>query len=128
MLEHNKYLIIYLDEQLVKMTINVTDLGGNRSPDAVYGTSLWQNRNILARQIWKLQTERWYSLEDAKRIAYSQQVKNGNVKPWTFQLTDQGKQYSWLYSEKRAEMRKQKAAQNRKVKNNIIKSLNNIEK
>lgn len=107
------------------MTINITDLGGNRSPDAVYGTSLWQNRNILARQIWKLQTERGYSLEDAKRIAYSQQVKNWNVKPWTFQLTDQGKQYSRLYSEKRADLRKRKAAQNRKVKNQMIKSLTN---
>ena len=110
------------------MTIDITDLGESRSPNAVYGTSLWQNRNILARQIWKLQNERWYSLEDAKRIAYVQQVKNWNVKPWTFQLTDQGKQYSWLFSEKRAEMRKQKAAENRRVKNNIIKSLNNIEK
>lgn len=93
---------------------------------AIYWTTLGQNRNILARQIWKLQTERWYSLEDAKRIAYSQQVKNGNVKPWTFQLTDQGKEYSWLFSEKRAELRKQKAAENRKVKNNMIKSLNNM--
>lgn len=93
---------------------------------AIYWTTLGQNRNILARQIWKLQTERWYSLEDAKRIAYSQQVRNGNVKPWTFQLTDQGKEYSWLFSEKRAELRKQKAAENRKVKNNMIKSLNNM--
>lgn len=93
---------------------------------AIYWTTLGQNRNILARQIWKLQTERWYSLEDAKRIAYSQQVKNGNVKPWTFQLTDQGKEYSWLFSEKRAELRKQKAVENRKVKNNMIKSLNNM--
>lgn len=107
------------------MAIDITDLWGNRSKDAVYWTTLGQNRNILARQIWKLQKERWYSLEDAKRIAYSQQVKNGNVKPWTFQLTDQGKQYSRLYSEKRAALRKQKAAENRKVKNNIIKSLNN---
>ena len=94
----------------------------------IYWTTLGQNRNILARQIWKLQTERWYSLEDAKRIAYSQQVKNGNVKPWTFQLTDQGKEYSWLFSEKRAELRKQRAAENRKIKNNMIKSLNNMMK
>lgn len=105
------------------MAIDITDLWGNRSKDAVYWTTLWQNRNILARQIWKLQNERWYSLEDAKRIAYSQQVKNGNVKPWTFQLTDQGKQYSRLYSEKRADLRKKKAAQNRKAKNQMIKSL-----
>lgn len=94
----------------------------------IYWTTLGQNRNILARQIWKLQTERWYSLDDAKRIAYSQQVKNGNVKPWTFQLTDQGKQYSWLFSEKRAELRKQRAAENRKIKNSMIKSLNNMMK
>ncbi len=94
----------------------------------IYWTTLGQNRNILARQIWKLQTERWYSLEDAKRIAYSQQVKNGNVKPWTFQLTDQGKEYSWLFSEKRAELRKQRAAENRKIKNSMIKSLNNMMK
>lgn len=91
----------------------------------IYWTTLGQNRNILARQIWKLQTERWYSLEDAKRIAYSQQVKNGNVKPGTFQLTDQGKNYSYLFSEKRADLRKRKAAENRKVKNQMIKSLTN---
>lgn len=107
------------------MAIDITDLWGNRSQDAIYWTSLGQNRNILARQIWKLQNERWYSLEDAKRIAYAQQVKNWNVKPWTFQLTDQWKQYSRLFSEKRADLRKKKAAQNRKEKNQMIKSLTN---
>lgn len=90
---------------------------------AIYWTTLGQNRNILARQIWKLQTERWYSLEDAKRIAYSQQVKNWNVKPWTFQLTDQGKEYSRLFSEKRAELRKQRATKNRKIKDSMVKNM-----
>ena len=92
---------------------------------AIYWTTLGQNRNILARQIWKLQTERGYPLEDAKRIAYSQQVKKWNVKQWTFQLTEQGKQYSYLFSEKRADLRKRRAKENRKIKNQMIKSLTN---
>lgn len=92
---------------------------------AIYWTTLWQNRNILARQIWKLQSERGYSLEDAKRIAYSQQVKNWNIFPGSFKLTDKWKEYSYLFSEKRADLRKRKAAENRKVKNQMIKSLTN---
>lgn len=78
-------------------------------------------RHILSRQIWKL-TQRGYSLEDAKRIAYSQQVKNGNIIPWTFQLTEQGKEYSNLFSEKREVMRREKYKANRKNKS-LIQSI-----
>ena len=45
-------------------------------------------RNIFSRQVRKLQ-QRGFSLADAKRIAYKQQVKNGNIQLGTYQLTDQ---------------------------------------
>lgn len=72
-------------------------------------------RNIFSRQVWKLQ-QRWYPLADAKRIAYYQQVRNWNIKPWTYQLTEQGKEYSNLFSEKRAIIRKNRARQNQLAK------------
>jgi hypothetical protein len=72
-------------------------------------------RNIFSRQVWKLQ-QRGYSLADAKRIAYYQQVKNGNIQPGTYQLTDQWKEYSNLFSEKRAVIRKNRARQNQLAK------------
>lgn len=72
-------------------------------------------RNIFSRQIRKIQ-QRWVPLADAKRIAYYQQVKNWNLIPWTYQLTDQWKEYSNLFSEKRAIARKQKYAQTREAK------------
>jgi len=72
-------------------------------------------RNIFSRQVWKLQ-QRGFSLADAKRIAYYQQVKNGNIQPGTYQLTDQWKEYSNLFSEKRAVIRKNKARQNQLAK------------
>lgn len=72
-------------------------------------------RHIRSRQVWKLQ-QRWFPLEDAKRIAYKQQVKNGNIQLWTYQLTDQWKEYSNLFSEKRAIIRKNRARQNQLAK------------
>lgn len=72
-------------------------------------------RNIFSRQVWKLQ-QRGYPLADAKRIAYYQQVKNGNLIPWTYQLTEEWKNYSNLFSEKRAMIRKNRARQNQLAK------------
>lgn len=72
-------------------------------------------RNIFSRQVWKLQ-QRGFPLADAKRIAYKQQVANWNLQPWTYQLTDQGKEYSNLFSEKRAVIRKNRARQNQLAK------------
>lgn len=69
-------------------------------------------RNIFSRQVWKLQ-QRWFPLADAKRIAYTQQVRNWNIIPWTYQLTEEWKTYSNLFSEKRAVIRKDRAKQNR---------------
>ena len=76
-------------------------------------------RNIFSRQIWKL-TQRWYALPDAKRIAYRQQVNAWHLIPWTYQLTDEGKEYSNLFSEKRAFIRKQNAIANAKAKRNTL--------
>lgn len=72
-------------------------------------------RNIFSRQIYKLQ-QRWFPLADAKRIAYKQQVTNWNLIPWTYQLSDQWKEYSNLFSEKRAVIRKNRARQNQLAK------------
>lgn len=72
-------------------------------------------RNIFSRQVRKLQ-QRGFPLADAKRIAYYQQVKNGNLKPGTYQLTDEWKEYSNLFSEKRAVIRKNRARQNQLAK------------
>lgn len=74
-------------------------------------------RHIWSRQVWKLQ-QRGFPLADAKRIAYSQQVKNWNIEPGTYQLTDQWKEYSNLFSEKRAVVRANRAKQNRLNKKN----------
>lgn len=76
-------------------------------------------RNIRARQVWKLQ-QRWFDLASAKRIAYRQQVNNWHLIPGTYQLTDEWKEYSNLFSEKRAFIRKQNALQNRKLKKNTL--------
>ena len=77
-------------------------------------------RNIFSRQVWKLQ-QRGFPLADAKRIAYRQQVINWNIVPGTYQLTDQGKEYSNLFSEKRAIVRKDRAKQRRlQKKNNVL--------
>lgn len=80
-------------------------------------------RNIWSRQVWKLQ-QRWFALEDAKRIAYRQQVNNWNIQPWTYQLTDQWREYSNLFSEKREIVRKQRAREKQLArKQNIIKPI-----
>ena len=72
-------------------------------------------RNIFSRQVRKLQ-QRGFDLATAKRIAYKQQVKNGNIQLGTYQLTDQWKEYSNLFSEKRAIIRKQRAKQRQLAK------------
>ena len=77
-------------------------------------------RNIFSRQVWKLQ-QRGFPLADAKRIAYKQQVRNGNIQLGTYQLTDQWKEYSNLFSEKRAVIRKNRAKQRRlERKQNVL--------
>ena len=76
-------------------------------------------RNIFSRQIWKL-TQRWYPIADAKRIAYRQQVNAWHLIPWTYQLTEEGKEYSNLFSEKRAYIRKQNAIERAKAKKNTL--------
>ena len=72
-------------------------------------------RNIFSRQVRKLQ-QRGFDLATAKRIAYKQQVLNWNIQPGTYQLTDQWKEYSNLFSEKRAVIRKNRARQNQLAK------------
>lgn len=79
--------------------------------------------NIMSRQVRKL-TERGYDLEDAKRIAYSQQLRKWNIIPGTWQLTEQWQAYSWMHPNDRARYRKQKYAQNRKLKRQQNKILN----
>ena len=72
-------------------------------------------RNIFSRQVRKLQ-QRWYPLADAKRISYYQQVRAWHLIPWTYQLTEEWKNYSNLFSEKRAVIRKNRARQNQLAK------------
>ncbi len=76
-------------------------------------------RNIFSRQVWKL-TQRGFPLADAKRIAYFQQVRNWRLIPWTYQLTDEWKEYSNLFSEKRAVIRRNNAIANRRAKRNSV--------
>ena len=76
-------------------------------------------RNIFSRQVWKL-TQRGFPLADAKRIAYKQQVRNWHLIPWTYQLTDEWKDYSNLFSEKRAVIRMNNALANRRAKKNSV--------
>ena len=63
-------------------------------------------RNIFSRQQYKLIHERGFDPETARKIAYRQQVKNWNLIPWTYQLTDKGRERSNLFSEKRDYIRK----------------------
>lgn len=69
-------------------------------------------RNIFSRQVWKLTTQRWLPMDVAKRIAYKQQLANWNIIEGTYQLSEQWKEYSNLFSEKRAVIRRQRAKQN----------------
>ena len=48
------------------------------------------------------------SITDARKLAYEQQVKNWNIIPWTFTLTEQGKEYSNKSSKERDKIRKEK--------------------
>lgn len=43
--------------------------------------------------------------EQARKVAYAQQVKNWNVIPWTYQLTEKWKAYSELEPRSRAQFR-----------------------
>lgn len=71
--------------------------------------------------VWKLTNERWLPLDYAKRLAYKTQLRNWNIIMWTYQLTDQWKEYSNLFSEKRAVIRKNRAKQRRlERKQNVL--------
>lgn len=73
-------------------------------------------RNIFSRMVRKLVNERWFDMASARRIAYKTQVKNGNIFPNSYKLTDQWKEYSNLFSEKRAVIRRNRARQNQLAK------------
>lgn len=73
-------------------------------------------RNIFSRMVWKLVNERWLPLDYAKRLAYKTQVRNWHLIPWTYQLTEEWKNYSNLFSEKRTVIRKNRARQNQLAK------------
>lgn len=73
-------------------------------------------RNIFSRMVWKLVNERGLPLDYAKRLAYKTQVRNWHLIPGTYQLTDEWKEYSNLFSEKRAVIRKNRARQNQLAK------------
>jgi len=73
-------------------------------------------RNIFSRMVRKLTNERWLPLDYAKRLAYKTQVRNWHLIPWTYQLTEEWKTYSNLFSEKRAVIRKNRARQNQLAK------------
>ena len=73
-------------------------------------------RNIFSRMVYKLTTERWMPMDMAKRIAYKTQVKNWNIFPNSYKLTERWKEYSNLFSEKRAVIRKERAKANRLAK------------
>lgn len=77
-------------------------------------------RNIFSRMVYKLTTERWLPMDYAKRLAYKTQLANNRIIPWTYQLTDEWKEYSNLFSEKRAFLRKQKYMQNAKLKKQTL--------
>lgn len=64
--------------------------------------------NILSRQIYKLQKERWFDLEKARKIAYSQQKKLGRTQEWTFRLNEEWVKYSKYTPAERALLRKAK--------------------
>lgn len=64
-------------------------------------------KSILSRQQRRL-IQRWMTPDQARRIAYAQQVKAGNVIEWTYTLTEKGKQYSELEPRTRALIRRSK--------------------
>lgn len=75
------------------------------------------SRNIFNRQVWKLQ-QRGFPLDYAKRIAYKNQLANWNIEEWSYRLTEEWKEYSNLFSEKRAVIRKNRAKDNRNNRGN----------
>lgn len=80
-------------------------------------------RNIFNRQVRKLQ-QKWIPLDYAKRISYRQQLANWNIEEGSYRLTDEWKEYSNLFSEKRAVVRKNRAQANRQwKKQSAIKSM-----
>lgn len=79
--------------------------------------------NIFSRMVRKL-TERWFDLPVAKKIAYDTQLKKWNIYEWTYRLTEQWQEYSWMHPNDRAKLRKQQYAQNRKLKRQQNKLLN----
>ena len=80
-------------------------------------------RNVFNRQVRKLQQKN-IPLEVAKRIAYKQQLANWNIEEGSYRLTDEWKEYSNLFSEKRAVVRKNRAQANRQwKKQSAIKSM-----
>lgn len=80
-------------------------------------------RNVFNRQVRKLQQKN-IPLDYAKRIAYKQQLANWNIEEGSYRLTDEWKEYSNLFSEKRAVVRKNRAQANRQwKKQSAIKSL-----
>ena len=80
-------------------------------------------RNVFNRQVRKLQQKN-IPLDYAKRIAYKQQLANWNIEEGSYKLTDEWKEYSNLFSEKRAVVRKNRAQANRQwKKQSAIKSM-----
>lgn len=77
-------------------------------------------RNIFSRMVYKLVNDRWLPLDYAKRLAYKTQLRNGMIYPWTYQLTPEWKEYSNLFSEKRAVIRRNRAIANRRAKRNSV--------
>lgn len=61
--------------------------------------------NILRRQIWKLQKERGFTEEEARKIAYNQQKRLWRTQPWSFRLSKEGEEYSKLNPAQRALIR-----------------------
>lgn len=60
--------------------------------------------DIFQRQQWRLR-QRWFSPEDARRIAYEQQKNKWNISDW-YKLSDQWKQYGDYTSLQREIIRK----------------------
>lgn len=62
--------------------------------------------NIITRQINKL-IERGYTANEARKITYDQQLKNGRIEKGSFKLTEEWERYSSLSPEERDLVRKE---------------------
>lgn len=60
--------------------------------------------NIFSRQQWHLR-QRWYSEEEARKIAYVQQQRKWNLQTASFRLSEKWQQYSAISSAERAIIR-----------------------